>query len=85
MALGCPRQVLAKGIDFRGVIAAEMNADMFVQLSSSSDYPILNRYSSREFTFPCHFSKRAELAHDSNTADSAVLGTQRWLENLGLF
>lgn len=35
MASGCPRQVLAKGIDFRGVIAAQMNADMFVQLSRS--------------------------------------------------
>lgn len=35
MASGCPRHVLAKGIDFRGVIAAEMNADMFVQLPSS--------------------------------------------------
>lgn len=35
MASGRPRQVLAKGIDFREVIAAELNADMFVQLSSS--------------------------------------------------
>lgn len=26
-----------------------------------------------------------ELAYYSNAADSAVLGTQHWLENLGFF
>lgn len=35
MASGCPRQRLAKGTGFIGAITAEMNVDMFVQLSIS--------------------------------------------------